>query len=336
MSSLMIASETLYEAKSPFVDLSPWLDGEITPVVPTIGQAWEGRHLFYAEAINEIHGEPSVGKTNVLLVCAGSVLQSGGSVLYIDPEDTAGRIVSRAIALGIDRDSLRERFHYLQAPTADNIAKAQAWGEATAPQLVIIDGVAEMLAADNRDENLAKDYLSFIAERIRPFARAGAAVVVADHVVKSKESRGRWSRGTGAKQGCYDGISYEVVLGEAYAPNKTGFIQLKISKDRHGGVGPLGKTVAELHFSPSGGGSTSAVWLQPTEAGSFRPTAIMDKIVSYLSTHGEANKTQLRSLGKSQYVDDAITLLKKDEAITHQKRGNADVYTLLAKEQQPS
>jgi len=333
MSSIAIVSETVYEAESPFVDLSPWLDGNVEPVVPTVGEICGGKHLFYRYAINEIHGEPSVGKTNVLLACARSVLHKGESVIYIDPEDTAGRIVSRAIALGIKREALRDRFHYLQGPTPESIALASAWAEATKPQLVVLDGVAEMLAADNRDENIAKDYLSFIHERIRPFAGAGAAVVLADHVVKAQDNRGRWARGTGAKQGCYDGASYEVILGQAYAPAEAGFVRLKISKDRHGGVGPFGQIVAELHFSPNSNGGTLAEWREPTEGKSFRPTAIMDKITDFLRTHKQGNKTQLRRLGKAQYVDEAIELLEADKVIARNKQGNANVYTLLEQTQ---
>ncbi len=324
-------SEETFEPETPesiFADLGPYLDGVAEPIVPTVAGIWPGRCLFYAGAVNEIHGEPSVGKTNILLAAAGCVLEAGGCVLFIDPEDHPQRIVARLLALGVDREAIRARFYYLHDPDDVAIAKAQQWADIHAPALVILDGLAESLAREGKDENSVGDVLTFFRERVRPFADAGAAVVVADHVVKSNEGRGRWARGSGAKLGHYNGASYEAALGESYTPSKEGFVRLKVSKDRNGGAGPMGATVAELHFAPNPQGGTITLWKSPPEPGDFKPLHLMEKVKEHLRLYGETNKTELLKVGNHQWADKAIKQLLKDEAITMRTEGQRKIFSL--------
>ena len=139
-----------------------------------------------------------------------------------------------------------------------------------------------MLAAEELVEDSAGDNLHFLRLRLRPFAEAGAAVVISDHVTKGTENRGRWARGSGAKLGRYDGVVYEINLVEPYSPDNAGFVRLRVSKDRNGGVGTQGQTVAELHFTPRGDGHTSISFRQPEAQEPFRPKVIMEKIVKHL------------------------------------------------------
>jgi len=101
----------------PFVDLSVFLSGEFIPERPSVAEALPGRFLFYAGRLNEIHGEPGQGKTNVAIAAMNLVLAAGGSVLYIDPEDTPGGFVKRALGLGGDAAAIGERVKYLHNPT---------------------------------------------------------------------------------------------------------------------------------------------------------------------------------------------------------------------------
>ena len=292
-----------------FEDLSPYLDGDHKPLLPTVAEIGKDRCLFYSQAINEIHGEPGIGKTNILLAASKCVLESGGRVVYIDPEDTPSRIVSRALSLGLDPESLRNNFKYLHDPDPERLSLAQQWALDEKPCAVMLDGLAECLARENKDENDVTDVLCFFRERLRPFSEAGAAVVVADHVAKAPGSRGRWARGSGAKLGHYTGVSYEVKLSEPYTPTQSGSLQLKVSKDRHGGVGPMGALIAELRFTPDNKGRTEVSWSDESGATLVAPTPVKDRIVSFLSRHGFASKRDLRGLGKAQHVDQAIRSL---------------------------
>jgi hypothetical protein len=276
--------------------------------------------------VNEIHGEPAVGKTNILLATAAAIMRDGGHVVFLDPEDNARGIVRRLLALGCNPADAIARFHYVQDPDDASFVAAHAWVKENATAAVILDGLAEALTAEGRDENSPGDVLGFFRDRIRPFTDAGAAAIIADHVVKSPEARGRYARGSGAKLGRYDGVSYEAQLIEGYSPTKAGAVRLKVSKDRNGGVGIMGQIVAELHFMPAGT-HTRTEWKQPDNA-PFRPTVIMGKIVEHLRVNPDASLRELRTLGKAEAVDLAIRCLEEDGVLFVEKGGKSNRYFL--------
>lgn len=314
-----------------FTDLGPYLDGSLEQEIPTVAEAFHGKHLFYAGRLNEVHAEPATGKTNVLIASTLAVIESGGSVLYVDPEDTPRGFTARLLALGAGANEIRDRVKYLHNPTPEEIQSAQVWSRDNKPELVILDGLAESMAAVGMDENKAGDVLLFYRENLRPFAEAGAAVVIADHVTKSTEGRGQFARGSGAKAGRYDGVSYEIVMGRAYTPKVEGFVKLKVAKDRNGGVGPRGMIYAELHFSPGPNGRTITAFREPADKqdGPFRPTQIIHKITDLLSEFGDQNKRSLRTCGKAEWVDLAISILIEEGKISVRKDGCRTLYSLI-------
>jgi hypothetical protein len=312
--------------KLPLIDLLPYYEGTMQPIRPTVAEVLPELFLLYPGRTNSLHGEPSVGKTNVQLCMAKTILEVGGSILFIDPEDTPQGIATRARLLGVTADEIRRLF-YLQNPAPDDYAMAHAWAAAMKPTAVFLDGLAEALAAEGKDENTPSDVLAFFRERTRPFADLGAAVLIADHVVKGEGNK-RFARGSGAKLGSYNGAVYETGLGESYSPTKEGFVRLKVAKDRNGGVGAMGANVVELHFAPGPGGGTIAHWQTPPDPDSFRPTAIMDKIVKHLATFGASGKRDLRELGKHDYVDKAVEFLLADGKIIVAQSGQRRVFSL--------
>jgi len=314
----------------PFVDLRPFLFGEHEPEVPTVAAVMPGQCLFYRGRLNEIHGEPATGKTNIVIAACNAILRDGGSVLYLDPEDTPQGFARRAVGLGGDPEAIATRCHYLHNPTPEEITAAQQWAKEHCPELVALDGVAESLAAEGLDENTPGDILKFFRERLRPFAEAGAAVVVADHVTKSAEGRGRWSRGSGAKLGRYDGLVLSVELGQAYTPEEPGFVRLRIAKDRNGGAGAAGEVLAEVHFTPMT--ETTAVSFRPPKPKEdFRPTALMEKIRKHLAVYQTATKRNLRDLGNHKGVDKAMEIMIEEGEIAVTPRGASHVVSLTAK-----
>lgn len=326
---LPVLKEIVIEPKAlATIDLLPYYDGTLEPIRPTLAEVLPGVFLLYAGRTNSIHGEPSVGKTNVLLCQAKPILEAGGIVLFIDPEDTPQGIATRARLLGITADEIT-RLIYVQNPTPEDYALAHEWAATHKPAAVMLDGLAEALAAEGKDENTPADVLAFFRERTRPFADLGAAVVVADHVVKGEGNK-RFARGSGAKLGSYNGVVYEVTLGEAYSPTKEGFVRLKVAKDRNGGVGAMNAPVAELHFAPAPDGTTIAFWQTPPEPGSFRPTVIMEKIVKHLQTFKEDTKLGVRGAipSKTEVVLKAIEILIDEGKVTVEKRGRAHILKL--------
>lgn len=309
-----------------FTPLAGFLDGTVTMPKPNLAEAMPGKFLFYRGRVNEIHSEPGTGKTNALVECINRTLEDPAAiVLYIDPEDTAEAFCARALAFGGDPVALEGRVKYLEDPSLEEIRLAQLWANSVGVAAVVFDGVAEMMAAQGHDEDKPADCLRFFRENVKPFAEAGAAAILADHVTKSREGRGMWSRGSGAKMGHYNGVSYEIETGEEYTPTKAGFLKFKVCKDRCGGVGPKHSVPFELAFEPLGEGRTQTTW---REAGAWRPTQLMQKIVEHLKFHGEANKTSLLELGNHTRIPLAIKFLIEDGAVEVDKTKKAHLYRL--------
>ena len=236
-----------------FVDLGKIIANGLEPERPSVARLSPERCMLYKGRMNEIHSEPGVGKTNLALCFAQAVMKEGGHVLFIDPEDTPVGILTRLKAFGADMQMVVEQFHYLHNPIPEEFGAAISWTAGNRPDLVILDGLAEALAAEGKNEDKVGDVLSFFRYRLRPFAElGGAAVLVSDHVSKSTEDRGRWARGSGAKLGRYDGVSYSAELVESYSSTQAGRVSLKIAKDRNGGVGTVGQIVGDIAFSPNG------------------------------------------------------------------------------------
>jgi hypothetical protein len=289
--------------------------------------------MLYAGRINEVHGEPGTGKSNIAIALSNAVMKSGGTVLYIDPEDVPAGFTRRSLQLGADPEDLIHRCKYLNDSAASEILLAHHWAAKNRPQLVVIDGMAECMAAAGKNEDKAEDVLQFMQELVRPFAeKSGAAILISDHVTKSWEDRGLWSRGSGAKMGRYDGVSYALTLIDAYSPGQAGSVLLTVAKDRNGGIGVKGKPVVEVHFMPAADNRTSVSFRVPDDqTSSIKPLRTMAKIMELLDECKQATKADLRKLGKSQAVDRAIELLEQEGRILRSKEGKKHVFNVQGK-----
>ena len=314
----------------PFIDLRPFIENGCEPERPAVADVGLSACMLYAGRINEIHGEPGTGKSNVAIALCISVMKAGGTVLYIDPEDTPAGFTRRALQFGADPDDLIHRCRYLHNPMPEEITSAQRWAVSCHPQLVVLDGLAESMAAEGLIEDKAGDVPSFFRARLRPFAEnAGAAVLVSDHVAKSAEERGRWARGSGAKLGRYDGVSYNISLVEAYSPGCAGAVRLTIAKDRNGGVGRVGDDVAEVHFAPGGGNRTAVSFRKPQEESAVvRPIRTICRIRQYLEKHEQADKRTLRTLGNAKTIDRTVDFMIAEGSLILTVEGRRHVYTL--------
>jgi len=320
-------------AMPSFIDLREFILNGCQPELPTVADVGIGTGMLYAGRINEIHGEPGTGKSNIAIAMSNAVMKSGGTVLYIDPEDVPAGFTRRSLQLGADPEHLIHRCHYLNDSSPVEILAAQRWAVVHRPELVVIDGMAECMAAAGKNEDKAEDVLQFMQELVRPFAeKSGAAILISDHVTKSWEDRGLWSRGSGAKMGRYDGVSYALSLIEAYSPGQAGAVLLTVAKDRNGGVGVKGKPVVEVHFTPAENNRTLVTFRLPEGRGEDSKVAgIMAKIVAILeANNGSASRTELRKLGKSQTVDKGIEMLELGRRIIRSKEGKSHFFSLVA------
>ena len=222
-------------------------------------------------------GEPGCGKSWLALAGVAQVVRAGDHAVICDYEDTASTAASRLLALGIQPEVM-ELVTYVQigGPVAD---VGRSWlvdlVKSTSVRLVVVDSVAESLAAEGCSENDAVEVSSWMARLPRVLARAGAVVLLVDHVTKDEGSRGRWARGSGAKLATIDGAAYLLSVEIPFSRVTSGVATLRLAKDRHGAVGPAGLSVATVRFEVADG-SLNEIVLDPPAPGHDGPPDLDD------------------------------------------------------------
>ena len=260
-SELSLAGKKLLDEMLGGQDL--FWTGDIPEVSAALVRLPNGKGLFYRNELNEIHGAPGRGKTWIALAAAIQVLSEGGRVLILDPESTARKIIRRLRILGCSAGA--EKIIHLNPTTPAEWDTVQIFAlNDFKPSLVVIDGVASYIQADGGVEDVAADCLRFLKTRCNPFKQV-AGVLLTDHVTKSKDSQGRYSRGSGAKLGEYKGAVYEVRTSENLSPQNGGVITFIVAKDNEGSVGANGEAVAALNLSPIEDYQTTASFSVPDE-----------------------------------------------------------------------
>jgi hypothetical protein len=238
----------------PWDELTSLLDGNYEPPDTGLLYREDGLGLFYPGKVHQVFGEDGTGKTWLSDTVAAALLQAGGIVFYLDYDDTAATHVQRLQQLGVDRVTIQRSFLHKTDPDFldDGAVAAIAAGIPTdRPSLVVVDVAADALIAHNLSEDKAGDFLYWFAHVLLPLARAGACVLLNDHVVKTNDHGGH-GRGTGAKRGKMDGVVYELTAPTPLFPGERGVLALKVHKDRYGRVGKRGELVARILFEPSG------------------------------------------------------------------------------------
>lgn len=312
------------------IDLGDIIDHGETLTQPTQLARTDGQCLLYPGAVHSVAGEPESGKTWLALIAAAQCLRVGGSVVYVDFEDRAGRVVPRLINLGVPREAIRERFHYIR-PTAaiDSKGRDILARHCKAADLGIIDGVTEAMTMhglslmDNED---AARYLDLLP---RAMADHGCAVLQIDHVVKNADNQGRWSIGAQHKLAGIDGAAYLIKVREPFGRGKVGRATISLSKDREGAIREVteGIAVAQLVLDSRGGSLLAEVQppeaAQRTESGRWKPTHLMQKISLIVEVTPGISGRQIEEqvIGKSNHIRAALEALLEDEYLVRERDG---------------
>jgi hypothetical protein len=96
------------------VDLGPILAGTYKPITPDVGARTDGVGMFYPGRCHTIASESEAGKTWMANHATVLELDRGAHVVHIDFEDEVGGSIGRLLALQVDRDVIRDRFHYIR------------------------------------------------------------------------------------------------------------------------------------------------------------------------------------------------------------------------------
>jgi hypothetical protein len=225
------------------VDLAAVLAGDLAAPTPTVLEVdtTPRRHLFYARAVNGIHGDSGIGKSWVATVAMAQELAKGNRVMLIDYEDTPQTLCARLLSLLVPTDRITTLVDYRRPhdyATDEAVTELVAAITGDNITLVVVDSLGEAFGLQGIDENADKEVAPFIRNVIRPLADAGAAVVVIDHSTKAKDNPLHPS-GSKRKRAAFTGASYLVsserppVKAEGADPVE-GRLTLTCAKDRHG------------------------------------------------------------------------------------------------------
>ena len=321
-------------------DLSAYLDGTHTPLIPSLLERTDGVCLLYPGLVHSLHGESESGKSMVAQYLAAQQIMTGNKVLFIDFESDQAAITERLLMFGATPDAIMSLFWYLQPeinPAA--LTEIPAWFEMLEQTfaLAIIDGVTDSLGCFgfvSKDNDQVAEWMRLLPKQIAK--RTGAAVAVIDHVVKDNDSRGRFAIGAQSKMSGLTGAGYTVEISAALGRHLKGVIVLRVGKDRPGYIrgksGPLRKTdrtqesarvVVDSTIDPDHPLITIEPWRGCDGTGmdvrSFRLTGFMEKVSRVLEDAvGPMSFRSIDSLvaGKQSHIAAAVESLVSERFVT--------------------
>jgi hypothetical protein len=218
------------------IDLRPYLDGTYERPKPATGmRRTDGVQLLYEGKEHAILGETESGKSWFCLASAAEEMSEGFDVLYIhfeeaDPADS----VERLLALGVAPATIRDLFHFV-GPNTPITEGTRAPLLAYVPSLVVLDGVNEAMALHGHGIYEADGVAHFRRALVKPFtANQVSAVLVADHVTKDTEKRGKDAFGSVHKGNALDGSRIYLENVHPFGRGKKGMSRVYVTKDRPG------------------------------------------------------------------------------------------------------
>jgi hypothetical protein len=270
--------------------------------------------LFYAGLNHVLSGESESAKSWLAMVAAVAEIEAGLGVLWVDGDDMgAGAVLERARALGATDDAIARLFAYVapdEGLTAERRDDLIEWMRAHACRMVVLDGFNPLLHLHGLNPDVGTDVEAFY-RHVDAFRKAGAAIVLTDNVVKSKEARGAWAIGSERKKS-----KAEVQLGmralSVFGRGQTGRFRIDVHKDRPGHL--QRPTPGNLVLESDGDSCTWRIEQDQSQTaeGGFRPTHLMEKVSRYLETHASPrsrNQIEADVKGKRDYLRDAIDQL---------------------------
>lgn len=309
-------------------------DGTVETPRPTIGTRTDGKALLYSGRVNGIAGESGGGKTFTATVMAYEELRAKRHVVYVDLEDTPHTLLDRLVKMGADVEMLATYFHYVQPEEKFDIFSRDQFLpmiEHLDPSLVVIDSAGEALALEGINGNDDTPVAEWFRRLPKKVADLGPAVLLLDHVPKSKDGGVDYAIGSQRKRAAITGIQLIQESGVEFSKDKDGFAKLRVTKDK---LGNYSKKSIAAHLEVKNGGRSVRLVAPPETAssGAWRPTGIMERISKLLEQSHEplgvnAIKTEIG--GKATNVDRAIAALVTEGYILVKAQGQKRLHELI-------
>ena len=294
----------------------------------------DGKRLFYEGEVNVVFGDPEHGKTWVMLAACAEQLEAGGRVLVMDLDHNGQlAILNRLLMLGAPREVLSDldRFRLCEPSEPAEISRVISDSQEWLPNVVMLDSTGELLPLFGASSDSADDFTKVHNQVLQPLADTGAAVLLADHLAKNRESRSVGPGGSMAKRRTVGGLSLRVVRLCEFVPGRGGSARLWVNKDRHGGVrvvcpppDPRQKEQLAGIFvlEPPGADGVPGWQVTPDDMGQvqeFRPTGLMERVSRTVEDSPEPmTKTDAvkQTTGKRQNVMQGFDILAKEKYLT--------------------
>jgi hypothetical protein len=273
--------------------------------------------LFYLGKRHVLSGEPEAGKSTLLLAAAGDELKVGRGIVWVDDDDMGpAAVLERLRNFGVGDETISRLFAYVQPEEAlgeDGLSYLLALIDQRDVRLVVFDTFDAALTLHGFNPNDTTDIERFWTRVVNPLCKAGVAVVLADHVTKNADSRGKWSIGSQRKaSGAAVHIGMRAI--ELFGRGRTGRAKLSVHKDRPGFLSRPSAGVFVVASEPESGDCS---WqIEPdhskSEAGEFRPTVLMEKVSNYLELPGgprTRKDVEANVSGRGEYIRLAIDTL---------------------------
>lgn len=290
------------------------LDGTVSRPTPTVGMLSDGTYLFYAGRVNGLFGDSGDGKSWVALVTAAQEVAAKHHVIWIDFEDDEVGTVQRLLALGADPGGIVRCFHYLRPQEFFGLeaqTRFRSLVEGYHPSLVVVDSTGEAMSVDGTKPNDDDDVARWNRRFPRFMANLGPAVVLVDHLPKANGGA-LFAIGSQRKRAAITGAVFLVEATAEFGIARCGRSKLTTAKDRCG-THVRGARAADfvLDATTTPYDVTLSAPVNTTEGGTFRPTALMEKVSRYVELNPGITTRSIRTAirGKTEYVILAVDLL---------------------------
>jgi len=303
----------------------------VTP--PELLPAADGSFLVYRGRRHLLYGEPETLKSWIALAVAADVMRHGGRVVWIDTDGMgAGVLLERFRAIGGDVPV--ELIDYI-APDDDpgKDGTAALAGLAMGTALVVLDAWGPAFPMLGLSGNSGDDVNRFVAAVLDPFHRAGATVLVLDHMAKDRDTRGDWPVGSERKRGWTD-VAFKVTAeGTRLSRETAGGVRLKVTKDRPGFHDR--SAARRVLFTPDGAGGIGVEVTVPAQKADpdapFRPTTLMERVSRHLEVAGSPLplRQAIAVAGNAGAVRTALSRLVEEGFVEVQKTGPSHLHRVV-------
>ncbi len=285
--------------------------------------------IAYSGKVNWLAAHPGLAKSWIMLWMVADLIDNGRRVIWADGEDSPRVFAKRLHILGRGDVAASGLVRWVAAddwrfagPEAQRAAAAWATGGHAFIDAASSTGAGEDAAA----------FMAWRAAFIDPLTAAGVGVTVADHLPKRRDpDRLASPLGSVQKVATVTGASIEL-RGAAWTPTKSGTLAAVVRKDREGGVGQVGQTVARITGAPDADTRTIRLEVLPPADAPEHTSAIVDRVWALLERDGPANTQQIidNLEARAQDVRAALRhLTSRGEVGMRHGPNNAKIYELL-------